>query len=318
MEENRLSKNILYYRKKKGLSQEKIAEYLNLSRQSVTKWENNISKPSSEHLIKLAELFEVSVETLLGYDEIKEEGKSKASNDSISLIFTGISISCLILYSFLSLILKQFHIGTLICIFIICVPIQMFLPYYFSYAIKNNTYDGIAGFDSHIQYNLHEVSKLCMNLKFHVEIVSTVYVFFFCVLNLLNMNLKYCNEILMIFYLLNFVGGIGVFNYRAIDKIYVNEEDAKRAHKGLWVTGLYFLCIFIAMIIVGGLFEIKGIENNTLSAIKMSGILLFGIFSLTISFVYENKRIKKAMLNHRFGVIGFLIYLFTIGLMFLI
>lgn len=42
MNENRLAENIMYYRKKKGLSQEKIAEYLEVSRQAVTKWETNM------------------------------------------------------------------------------------------------------------------------------------------------------------------------------------------------------------------------------------------------------------------------------------
>ena len=54
MNENQLAENLMYYRKKKGLSQEKIAEYLGVSRQAVTKWETNTSKPNSDNLIKLA------------------------------------------------------------------------------------------------------------------------------------------------------------------------------------------------------------------------------------------------------------------------
>ena len=66
MNENQLAENLMYYRKKKGLSQEKIAECLEVSRQAVTKWETNASKPNSDNLIKLAQLFEVDVDTLLG------------------------------------------------------------------------------------------------------------------------------------------------------------------------------------------------------------------------------------------------------------
>ena len=62
MNENQLAENLMYYRKKKGLSQEKIAEYLEISRQAVTKWEANTSKPNSNNLIKLAQLFEVARE----------------------------------------------------------------------------------------------------------------------------------------------------------------------------------------------------------------------------------------------------------------
>ena len=61
MSGNQLAKNIIYYRKKRGLSQEKVSEYMGVSRQAVTKWENDVSRPSSDHLIKLAQLFEVEV-----------------------------------------------------------------------------------------------------------------------------------------------------------------------------------------------------------------------------------------------------------------
>ena len=69
MKQNQLGENITRFRKEKGLSQEKVAEYMIVSRQAVTKWENNISKPSSDKLIKLAEIFDVKVDVLLGNNE---------------------------------------------------------------------------------------------------------------------------------------------------------------------------------------------------------------------------------------------------------
>lgn len=41
------------------------------------------------------------------------------------------------------------------------------------------------------------------------------------------------------------------------------------------------------------LFEVKGIENNTLPAMKIRGLLLLGIMSATIGFLLENYKIKK-------------------------
>ena len=37
-------------RKKKGFSQEKLAEYLNMSRQAVVKWEQNVCEPNLDCL----------------------------------------------------------------------------------------------------------------------------------------------------------------------------------------------------------------------------------------------------------------------------
>lgn len=43
-----LGKRIAYYRKLRGLSQEKVAEHIGISRQAVTKWENDNSSPNTD------------------------------------------------------------------------------------------------------------------------------------------------------------------------------------------------------------------------------------------------------------------------------
>lgn len=61
-----LKDNIKSLRKRKGLSQEELAIKLNVVRQTISKWEQGLSVPDSEMLIKISEIFEVSVSTLLG------------------------------------------------------------------------------------------------------------------------------------------------------------------------------------------------------------------------------------------------------------
>ncbi|GKU77270.1 transcriptional regulator [Paenibacillus sp. L3-i20] len=56
-------------RNNKGWSQEELAEKLFVSRQSVSKWENGQNYPSIEILIKLSDLFEVTIDELLRSDE---------------------------------------------------------------------------------------------------------------------------------------------------------------------------------------------------------------------------------------------------------
>ena len=50
------------------LSQESLATLLNVSRQSVSKWEQGVSKPSTEKLMRLSEIFKISVEDLMNED----------------------------------------------------------------------------------------------------------------------------------------------------------------------------------------------------------------------------------------------------------
>ena len=61
-----LQENLKILRTQKGMSQEELADRLNVVRQTVSKWEKGLSVPDSEMLIKLADVFEVSVGELLG------------------------------------------------------------------------------------------------------------------------------------------------------------------------------------------------------------------------------------------------------------
>lgn len=64
-----LSDNIKILRKKKGYSQETLAEQLHVVRQTISKWEKGISVPDAVMLDRMAELFEVPVSVLLGGDD---------------------------------------------------------------------------------------------------------------------------------------------------------------------------------------------------------------------------------------------------------
>lgn len=62
-----LGDEIKRIRKENRLSQEKLAEMLEVSRQAVTKWEANQSQPSTENLFRIAEIFNTSINDLTGY-----------------------------------------------------------------------------------------------------------------------------------------------------------------------------------------------------------------------------------------------------------
>ena len=61
-----LNENIKNLRKAKGLSQEELANRLNVVRQTISKWEKGLSVPDSSKLISLADELDTSVSILLG------------------------------------------------------------------------------------------------------------------------------------------------------------------------------------------------------------------------------------------------------------
>ena len=82
-----LKENIKSLRKSKGLSQEELAIKLNVVRQTISKWEQGLSVPDAEMLIKISEVFDTPVSTLLG-ENISESkvNNLKAISEKLEII----------------------------------------------------------------------------------------------------------------------------------------------------------------------------------------------------------------------------------------
>ena len=97
-------------RKQKGISQEKLALQLNVSRQAVSKWEQNVCEPSLDCLIEIAEIFQTDLNYLIsgkkGYNSSKDILLNTNRNNFMTkeiiisfiplMIFIGIFIGCFI------------------------------------------------------------------------------------------------------------------------------------------------------------------------------------------------------------------------------
>ena len=64
-------KQLKTLRKQKGLLQKDVASFLGIDRTTYVKYETGVSEPDNKTLIKLAELFSVSVDYLLGRDTLE-------------------------------------------------------------------------------------------------------------------------------------------------------------------------------------------------------------------------------------------------------
>ncbi len=64
-----IGERIKFERNKKGISQAALGELLQLTQQAIGKWEKNLAEPDSETLLKLSDIFEIPVSSLLGREE---------------------------------------------------------------------------------------------------------------------------------------------------------------------------------------------------------------------------------------------------------
>ena len=70
-----LGDNIVALRKKMGLSQQELAERIHVVRQTVSKWEKNLSVPDAAALVALADALDVTTAALLGEKEPEKDAQ---------------------------------------------------------------------------------------------------------------------------------------------------------------------------------------------------------------------------------------------------
>ena len=80
----RLGETILKHRQARGLSQEKLAELVGVSRQAVSKWEVGDAIPDTDKLIPLARALGITVDELLGNVPEEEEAQEGSAEPPLS------------------------------------------------------------------------------------------------------------------------------------------------------------------------------------------------------------------------------------------
>ncbi len=73
-----LGDNIQMLRRRQGLSQEQLAEKLDVTRQTISKWELNQSAPDLTYLCKLSEIFGISLDALVKGEEEPDKNMVQA------------------------------------------------------------------------------------------------------------------------------------------------------------------------------------------------------------------------------------------------
>lgn len=146
---------------------------------------------------------------------------------------------------------------------------------------------------------------MLVQIDLHIGMMSTVYIFLLCIINCIDLKIKWLNGLLIILYLLNFMITVIINNYKMIDKIYRRDNDKKSAKWSMLIVIVYCLLLFVGIGLTVMIFEIKGIENNTMPAMEICGLLLLEILIATIGLVLENNHMKnRNFINYKIDKIS--------------
>lgn len=111
----KLGDKILMLRKKEGLSQEQLAEKLNVSRQAISRWESGSALPDASNIRQLSKVFAVSADYLLNDDmdeyeipKLQPEVQTVNKNDMGRILIYLITLEVMVLLiQFMSVVILQ-------------------------------------------------------------------------------------------------------------------------------------------------------------------------------------------------------------------
>lgn len=112
---------LIKLRKKSGWSQEELAEKLDVSRQTISKWEGALSMPDLNRMLKIAQLFGVTTDYLMKDDQELEECKTYDTEDDYFLRCVSMeeAVEFIHIREYCS---KLISFGVLLCIYA-CIPL---------------------------------------------------------------------------------------------------------------------------------------------------------------------------------------------------
>lgn len=91
-------KNLKNLRKELGLTQKEIADILHISQQTYSDYENCKTEPTGETLIAIANYYEVTVDELLGRDELTPEERAAGLSETRKMTVTPIEEDCIYVF----------------------------------------------------------------------------------------------------------------------------------------------------------------------------------------------------------------------------
>lgn len=283
-----LGEKISDLRKKNGISQEKLAELLGISRQAVTKWESGKGNPDTENLIRLAELFGVSLDELCG----KEAEKPKKINYAMGHILCLLSVLILTAYCVIGGITGSFNGEILILLIILAVPMHCFTHLMFWGMAKSGEFSFLAGYDDSVKYDTEAMKRYVTGLDFMLGFETVSYLFLIAATALIVPEFEIYG-FLLIMYIISFIAGIFFMGFKFGDKIYSDPADAKKARRSLPASLVLVVMMLVAIFGFMLLFELKGYENNNSSVFPMLGTMFVSVGLSLGGYLAESRRLKK-------------------------
>ena len=212
----KFGENLYNLRKKQKISQEKLAEKIGVSRQSVSKWENGTAYPEMNRIFELCKIFHCKLndlvnDNILDFDSLDKEVKmsvvkfNKEKQNKLKIVSKTISIFSKILQVITIIISAVMIMSMMICL-TISVMIISFAMLYLA-KLFDSISKGDTPFTLENLKNIKRVAILFISYLIFPDVSGTLFQW----ITKIDMNIDY--EITKIFYVLIIICIYYIFDY---------------------------------------------------------------------------------------------------------
>lgn len=173
----KLSDKIVELRKSNGMSQENLAEKLDVSRQAISRWESGSAMPDANNILQLSKLFGVSTDYLLNDDYSSDNDLPKvqaAHNDNLAQIM--IYLVTLEVMTLLIQFMTTFILQNVFFAFLSCLPFIATIGG-FEYAYQKKV-SGATETTKNFRRKFYKISAwlgLYFPIRFVIRMIATLY-----------------------------------------------------------------------------------------------------------------------------------------------
>lgn len=286
-------------RKEKGMSQEELAVRLHVSRQAVSKWENDQGYPETEKMLMIGNIFSVTMDYLLkdeGGEQLPQEQGYYASRECVqgylhqekktTLRIAAGTLLCILSGLPILVFPKQEDVMSIFSMIIIAMGIAIFI----SIAFDKDEYKILEQEPLYFEHDhLQELKKENDGLqkKYKRLIVGgLLLIFLACIIAIISEDVLHMEEgPLDAAYLLLIAIAVYMFIYAGTSmeayELLVNNEEYRRKKKGERFSWLYYVTIGCAAIVYVGLGMLFGKEawRTGWVIIALTWLVTYGIIN---------------------------------------
>ena len=122
----KFNEKLLEIRKKQGLSQEELGMELQVSRQTISKWESGQSYPDFQRLVMLSDYFNMTLDELVKGIDVQDVREKNMTDEKVASIYMGVERGKATLKKILTII--SYVVIALIALFVVTFLVHLAFP----------------------------------------------------------------------------------------------------------------------------------------------------------------------------------------------